>query len=177
MHRRTRCQPAGKQFTAGGLVFGRRAARAIAEPRSASQWPHTPALNGAELRQVSLVEPRVSATAVVRFTGPRNRTDGSCGSRSRSSRGDGLRAADETLRAPAAGEEVDPETANMLFAAHAITICALARDESRGAITAWTTLTAIPERVGMHTLPWMRPAAATVPGTEGLASYAHCLTG
>ena len=44
----------------------------------------------------------------------------------------GLRSAQEELRALAKGGPFDPETANMLFAAQAITAAALARSESRG---------------------------------------------
>lgn len=154
-----------------GLVFGRRAARAITEPRALPSWPEQPALKGAELREVSLVEPRVSATAAM-------------ASRVREivrtlmweqvalvREASGLQSAEATLRALAAGEEVDPETANMLRAAHAITVCALARDESRGAHYRLDYPESDPERVGMHTLLWMRPTVATVQGTEGLASH------
>lgn len=117
-----------------GLVFGRRAARALAATATpdAETWPRDPALPGDWASCADLVMPVASLDAPVA---------GSVRAELRrimwervSLRRDesGLRSAQEALRGLAQGGPFDPETANMLFAAQAITAAALARTESRG---------------------------------------------
>jgi L-aspartate oxidase len=114
-----------------GLVFGRRAALAIAADTDAPQWPApTPALPGA-FAPAHIVTPAVRAGDVV---GParwalRQIMWEHVGLRRDEA---GLRAAQSELRRLALGQPVDDETGNMLIAAQLIVAAALARRESRG---------------------------------------------
>lgn len=117
-----------------GLVFGRRAARALAVEATpdADTWPRDPSLPGDWATDTHLIMPAASLDAPVagsvRAALRRILWERVSLRRSES----GLRLAQAELRALAQGGPFDPETANMLFAAQAITAAALARTESRG---------------------------------------------
>jgi L-aspartate oxidase len=158
-----------------GLVFGRRAARGIAaEPSKApQQWPQTPALTGVALCLTTLVEPQESldipVANQVRETLRRVMWEQVALSRNAS----GLQSAEEELRRLAGQGPVDPETANMLFAAQAITACALVRNESRGGHYRTDFPISDPRLAGQHTLVQAQPPRARQQRSEGLASYVH----
>jgi L-aspartate oxidase len=115
-----------------GLVFGRRAARAIGDA-AALAWPQAPMLAGRAVLLDGLVQPRLSLSVPARadVTAPLRQIMWEDVALRRDA--DGLRSAQRALRA-LAGESsaVDPDTASMLFAAQAIAAAALARAESRG---------------------------------------------
>ncbi len=116
-----------------GLVFGRRAAQLISGTiGSAEPWPRTPALSGTGLADAKIAQPLrdVSAPIAQETRGALRRIMWRNVSLRRDARG--LRSAADELRALAERGPVDPETANMLFAAQAITAAALDREESRG---------------------------------------------
>lgn len=117
-----------------GLVFGRRAAHALAgsSRTGAATWPRNPSFPGDAADASALIMPATSLDVPVAGTTRTAlrrimwehvslRRDES-----------GLRAAQAELHTLAGGGAFDPETANMLFAAQAITAAALARTESRG---------------------------------------------
>ncbi len=117
-----------------GLVFGRRAARALAATvrPDAQAWPRDPSLPGDWASGAELTMPAASLDAPVA-----GRTRAALRHimwERVSLRRDeaSLRSAQDALRALAQDGPFDPETANMLFAAQAITAAALARTESRG---------------------------------------------
>ena len=83
----------------------------------------------------------------------------------------GLRSAAEDLRALAARGPVDPETANMLFAAQAIVACALARRESRGGHYRDDYPDRDPALDGRHTL--LRPVTMHAVPTRVAREAAH----
>jgi L-aspartate oxidase len=153
-----------------GLVFGRRAARALAG--HADAVAETAPLPGA-LCAVRVVEPTVRLGDVA---GPvrasvRDTLWDACALRRDAA---GLRAASARLAALAAASPVDPETANMLTAAQLIAAAALGREESRGA----HYRTDFPETsaalAGHHTLIAGRPnAAATTSATARAAGDAQ----
>ncbi|PWT77160.1 MAG: L-aspartate oxidase [Chloroflexi bacterium] len=159
-----------------GLVFGRRAARAIAAESVrtlAQRWPESPVLTGAAVDLTGLVEPQVrldiSVAAQVRDNLRRVMWERVALARNAS----GLRSAVEALRQLAVQGPVDFETANMLFAAQAITTCALARNESRGAHYRADFPASDPLLAGRHTLVPARPAGAAQRHSEGPATYVH----
>jgi L-aspartate oxidase len=159
-----------------GLVFGRRAAGAIsAEPDQAvpQRWPETPVLAGTTVDLTTLVEPRVRldipVAAEKRDTLRRVMWEYVALSRSAA----GLQAAAAALRQLASQGPVDPETANMVFAAQAITACALARNESRGAHYRTDFPAGDPLLAGRHTLVPAQPASVLRPREEGLETYVH----
>ncbi len=115
-----------------GLVFGRRAARALAEGMDERAWPRTPALPGdqidvdalAPLHVLRDAPPALEVRAAVRRVMWQHvslRRDAA-----------GLAQAQEVLRALATSTPVDSETASMLIAAQLVAAAALARRESRG---------------------------------------------
>jgi L-aspartate oxidase len=115
-----------------GLVFGRRAARAISE-EAALGWPQAPTLAGRVVPLDGVVQPRLSLSVPARadVTTPLRQIMWERVALRRNV--DGLRTAQRELRALASESgTVDPDTASMLFAAQAITAAALARAESRG---------------------------------------------
>lgn len=141
-----------------GLVFGRRAARMIAQaldnPALERDWPVTPALTGpwVDVSQVvmpraALDAPQASETraAIQRIMWERVslRRDA-----------DGLTSALQELRALAAGGPYDPETANMLLVAQGVTLAALSRDESRGGHYRMDFPERDTSRDGRHTMLW-----------------------
>jgi L-aspartate oxidase len=83
----------------------------------------------------------------------------------------GLEAAQRRLRQVAASGLMDPETANMLLAAQAITTCALARTESRGGHYRADFPASDPRRSGRHSLATALPPAEQA--SEGLVHYAR----
>lgn len=117
-----------------GLVFGKRAADALAAAAApgAEMWPHEPSLPGEWADTTGLIMPASSLDApvagVTRATLRRIMWEHVSLRRDEA----GLRAALEELRGLGQSGPFDPETANMLFAAQAITAAALARRESRG---------------------------------------------
>jgi L-aspartate oxidase len=159
-----------------GLVFGRRVARKSAESPDvrAVVWPDRPALAGSTCMLDGLVTPTVDvhvpAGEGIRAALRRVMWE----QVSLARKADGLRLALVKLRRLASSGPVDPETANMLFAAQAITIAALARRESRGG----HFRVDYPERDvaldGRHTL--LSPVARhseTTRVEEGAARYAN----
>jgi L-aspartate oxidase len=68
---------------------------------------------------------------------------------------------------------VDPETANMLFTAQAITACALARTESRGGHYRSDYPASDPGRAGCHTLALAESNTPSYRLSEGLAEHVH----
>jgi L-aspartate oxidase len=87
--------------------------------------------------------------------------------------GEGLQAAASRLRLLAGAEPVDPETANMLFAAQAITACALSRLESRGGHYRSDYPDTDPRLAGCHTLAVADAAAPSDQIPEGAASHVN----
>jgi L-aspartate oxidase len=116
-----------------GLVFGRRAARAIGDEATLG-WPQAPTLAGRRAVPLDgVVQPRLSPSVPARadVTTPLRQIMWERVALRRIA--DGLRTAQRELRALASESgAVDPDTASMLFAAQAITAAALARAESRG---------------------------------------------
>lgn len=117
-----------------GLVFGRRAAQALATgDHGSTPWPTTPSLVGSVCSGEGLAAPEWDASAPV-AEATRERLRRLMWERVSLRRDEqGLRSALSELRALVAMGATDPETASMLFAAKAITLAALARRESRGA--------------------------------------------
>ena len=155
-----------------GLVFGRRAARMIAAGTSASaMWPQTPALPGrvvvtgdiedmARSLAMSVDDDVREGIRRVMWEHVALRRDEA-----------GLRTALAKLRALAQTRSVGAETGNMLFAAHAITVSALARRESRGGHFRADYPTRDAKLDGEHSL--MRralPVAATVEPAKVVAN-------
>ena len=117
-----------------GLVFGRRAARAIANDNgSVASWPMTPALAGSHVAGEAIITPEIDINAPIAEAAQARIRRVMWERVSLRRDEDGLRAALAELRALASDTRVDAETASMLFAAQAITVSALARRESRGA--------------------------------------------
>lgn len=117
-----------------GLVFGRRAARALAAAAApdAGTWPQEPSLPGDWANTAHVIMPPASLDAPV-AGGTRAALRRIMWERVSIRRDEaGLHSALEELQALAQGGKFDPETATMLFAAQAITAAALARTESRG---------------------------------------------
>ncbi len=157
-----------------GLVFGRRAARMIAQsldnPGMERDWPVTPALIGPWVDVSSVVLPRAALdaplasetrAAVQRIMWERVslRRDAK-----------GLTSALEELRALAAGGPYDPETANMLLVAQGVTLSALSRDESRGGHYRMDFPERDTSRDGRHTMLW---PAIPAPGGRTEREVAH----
>jgi L-aspartate oxidase len=142
-----------------GLVFGRRAARAIAANAGALDfWPLTPSLPGQVVDAAGLVAPEVDVSAPIAHQ-TRARIRALMWERVSLRRDeDGLASALTELRDIATGAACDPETASMLFAARAITLSALARTESRGAHYRLDYLERDARRDGQHSL--LAPAHA-----------------
>jgi L-aspartate oxidase len=116
-----------------GLVFGRRAAAAIAEEvEDRATWPGSPVLLGSWLDAGDLgvvaLDPALPPAEGVR--GAMRHVMWRHVGLHRSA--DGLRQAAAELRTLEERGPFDPETASMLFAARAITAACLARAESRG---------------------------------------------
>ncbi|HEY7780218.1 MAG TPA: L-aspartate oxidase [Ktedonobacterales bacterium] len=157
-----------------GLVFGRRAARAIAgsvaDLAPAPTLAHPP-LPGAYVPAgaAEVVTPRVREGDVaggVRWALRHLMWDRVALLRDAA----GLRAARAQLRALARGEPVDSSTANMLVAAQLIVASALARHESRGGHYRLDAPKPNPALAGRHTLVAGRGAAT--PTTVGAAAAA-----
>ena len=154
-----------------GLVFGRRAARSMVE--DPDFWPESPALPGDTVSLLDLVPPTSHQEAppdALTRSSLRKAMWEHVGLRRDAT---GLLAAQRRLRQLAASGVKDPETANMLLAAQAVTACALARTESRGGHYRADFPESDPQRAGRHTLvpaPRLPSAEQT---SEGLASYAH----
>ena len=156
-----------------GLVFGRRAARAIAGTVSGpATWPREARLSGDTL-DVSIQmpgwtpDPAITVGASARAALRRVMWERV------SLRRDavGLASALDDLRALAAHGPFDPETASMLFAAQAITAAALARRESRGGHFRADYPDRDPARDGRHTL--LSAATASPAPMEGLLAYVN----
>jgi L-aspartate oxidase len=152
-----------------GLVFGRRAARAMVE--DLGSWPESPALPGDAVSLLDVLQPVAhpdTPPATLARASLRTAMWEQVGLRREAQ---GLEAAQRRLRYLAASGVMDPETANMLLVAQAITTCALARTESRGGHYRADFPTSDPRRSGRHTLATALPSAEQA--SEGLASYAH----
>ncbi|MGO8948883.1 MAG: L-aspartate oxidase [Ktedonobacterales bacterium] len=154
-----------------GLVFGRRAARAIAGSMGVSQWPERPALTGVEVDLDDLALPRLSLNAPVASQIRATVRTVMWEQVSLIRDAAGLRSAAAKLRQLAGTGTVDPETANMLFAAQAITACALARNESRGAHYRLDYPSSDPEQAGRHTLLSVKSTRGKTQLTERPASH------
>ncbi|HEU0027656.1 MAG TPA: L-aspartate oxidase [Ktedonobacterales bacterium] len=149
-----------------GLVLGRRAAWMIAQalenPAVERDWPVTPALTGPWADISSVVMPRAALDALVasetRTTIQRIMWERVSLRRDAS----GLITALEELRALASDGPYDPETANMLLVAQAVTLAALSRDESRGGHYRMDFPDRDTSRDGRHTMLW--PASPSVGG-------------
>ncbi len=160
-----------------GLVFGRRAAQAIAgsigDGAQSADWPRTPSLPGDTVDLADIDMPVVDLDAPL-ASGIREVLQDVMWERvSLRRNATGLLAAQATLRQLAQAGAVDPETANMLFAAQAITACALARAESRGAHSRADYPAPDPAHEGRHTLALPQPSLNTQPVPEGQAQYAQ----
>jgi L-aspartate oxidase len=116
-----------------GLVFGRRAAGALADPMSVTLQQH--------IGPASPLPGRFVANAIAAPTARLGDAEGTTRWRLRQTMWEhaalrreaaGLRAAADEVRTLARQGPVDPETANMLLAAQLIVAAALAREESRG---------------------------------------------
>jgi L-aspartate oxidase len=155
-----------------GLVFGRRAAQAISGKfGNADSWPAEPVLPGRWLEHVdiSLPEASMSIPIAEETRSTLRRVIWEHVSLRRSA--DGLAAALQKLRTLAATGPTDPETANMLFAAQAITAAALSRRESRGGHYRADFPEREPTLDGRHTL--LRDGAfISSSGRERLAAHA-----
>jgi L-aspartate oxidase len=115
-----------------GLVFGRRAARAIGG-EAAWAWPQASMLAGRAVPLDGVMQPHLSLSAPARADVAASLRQIMWERVALRRDADGLRTAQCELRALASGSgAVDPDTASMLFAAQAITAAALARAESRG---------------------------------------------
>ncbi len=155
-----------------GLVFGRRAAAAIAGSYGdVALWPRTPVLPGNWLPETSIaITPRDDSAPLAEQTRTALR---SVMWRSVALRRDavGLQDAVSELRALATRGPVDAETANMLFAAQAITASALAREESRGGHFRDDFTARDPLLDGRHTL-LRAPAALSLTARQPEAAHA-----
>lgn len=143
-----------------GLVFGRRAARALAAP-VLSAWPVTPALPGDAVRDARIVAPVTADDAPVALLAREQVRCIMWDHVSLLRDAAGLRAALADLGKVASGEPVDPETASMLVAAQLIAAAALSREESRGGHYRVDFPTRQPALDGRHTLTLPR---AAIPG-------------
>jgi L-aspartate oxidase len=146
-----------------GLVFGRRAARCLADAnaeRPGLDWPAAAAPLPGEPVPAEVVAPAVRAGDI---SGPTRwalrRIMWEHVSLRRGAAG--LRAAAAALRVLAEDRPVDPETGNMLVAAQLIVAAALARRESRGAHSRSDHPALDPARDGRHSL--LRPGPAPAP--------------
>jgi L-aspartate oxidase len=157
-----------------GLVFGRRAARALADGARLAEWPRGPALPGDQIGIVAfepmrgqVLAPRAAETrAAVRrvmwqhVSLHRDAT--------------GLALALEALRTLAADPSlagiVDPETANMLLVAQLVTAAAQTRTESRGGHFRVDFPARAANLDGRHTLLAAAETAAAVTATREEAS-------
>jgi L-aspartate oxidase len=157
-----------------GLVFGRRAARAVADPlpAAAHDWPRAVALPGEWITLTAPIAPPV-------------RLDGAVAEQTRVAlrrvmwqhvalRRDagGLAAAARELRTLAAAGPVDPETSSMLLVAQLNVAAAQSRAESRGAHYRADYPRRDPALDGRHTLLAMAPSSAVLAGVEKAASHA-----
>jgi L-aspartate oxidase len=154
-----------------GLVFGRRAAWAIAGGNASSDWPHSPTLAGDWLTDTALALPAVDLCAPL-AEATREALRHTLWEQVSLRRDEtGLRSAAAELHALAARGPVDPETANMLFAAQAIAASALARRESRGGHYRDDYPDSAPALDGRHTL--LRPATAHAVSRSALREVTH----
>jgi L-aspartate oxidase len=149
-----------------GLVLGRRAARMITQtldnPSVERDWPVTPALTGPWVDITSVVMPRSTLTGPVADE-TRSALQRIMWERVSLRRdAQGLNSALEDLRTLASGGPYDPETANMLLVAQAVTLAALSRDESRGGHYRMDFPNRDTSRDGRHTMLW--PAHPTAGG-------------
>jgi L-aspartate oxidase len=153
-----------------GLVFGRRAARQIALNGS-EPWQVQPALPGDQLSIAGVVTPLVVLAGPVAAE-TRMRLQRVMWERVSLRRdAEGLKGAQETLRALAGGAAVDPETGNLLLVAQLVVAAALARTESRGGHYRLDYPDRDPARDGRHTL--LMPGAAVEAGAVAEKAAAH----
>jgi L-aspartate oxidase len=155
-----------------GLVFGRRAARCLVGSETAATWPTAPALPGQTASLDQLVRPQVQLAAPPAVAIRQDLREVMWSLVSLRRDGEGLQAAVSQLRLLAGAGPVDPETANMLFAAQAITACALSRLESRGGHYRSDYPDTDPRLAGRHTLA-VPDAAPTDQISEGAASHVN----
>jgi L-aspartate oxidase len=157
-----------------GLVFGRRAARClVAGSETATIWPTAPALPGQIVGLDQLVRPQVQFDAPPAVAIRRALQEVMWERVSLRRDGEGLRDAAGRLRLLAGSEPVDPETANMLFAAQAITACALSRMESRGGHYRSDYPDTNLRLAGRHTLAVADVAAPSDQTSEGAARHVN----
>jgi L-aspartate oxidase len=154
-----------------GLVFGRRAARCLVGSEMAAAWPTAPALPGQTIGLDQLMRPQVQLDIPPAVAIRRDLREVMWSLVSLRRDGEGLRAAVSRLRFLAGAGPVDPETANMLFAAQAITACALSRLESRGGHYRSDYPDTDPRLAGRHTLAVPDAATPTDQISEGAASH------
>ncbi|HEX9038352.1 MAG TPA: L-aspartate oxidase [Ktedonobacterales bacterium] len=154
-----------------GLVFGRRAARRIAQTMGRldgeRDWPTTPALTGPWLDISSVIIPQSAPDAPV-ASAARAEIQRVMWERVSLRRdAEGLTAALVALQALAAAGPFDPETANTLLVAQGITLAALSREESRGGHFRMDFPERDTARDGRHTMLWPElPAVAHQPARE-----------
>ena len=157
-----------------GLVFGRRAARCLASGgESAATWPTAPALPGEMLRLDQIIRPRVELGAPLAAAIRQDLRTVMWEQVSLRRDGEGLQAAARRLQLLAGVEPLDRETANMLFAAQAITACALARLESRGGHYRSDFPDTDPGLAGRHTLAVARAVRPSDQISEGTAIHVN----
>lgn len=156
-----------------GLVFGRRAARLIGEGGDPMRrWPSIPALPGVDVALAGVVMPAVDPSLAA-DDATRDAVRHIMWARVSLLRDvDGLSRALAELRALAGARPTDPETANMLFLAQAITAAALARRESRGGHFRSDYPERDPLLDGRHSLVAGRSTAAAADVPEEGAVYA-----
>ena len=157
-----------------GLVFGRRAARMIAQtldnPALEHDWPVTPALTGPWMDISSVVMPQSTFDAPLASETRAAIQRIMWESVSLRRDAEGLTSALEELRALADGGPYDPETANMLLVAQGVTLAALSRDESRGGHYRMDFPERDTSRDGRHSMLW--PALPS-PGGKSSREVAH----
>ncbi|MGH2515117.1 MAG: L-aspartate oxidase [Ktedonobacterales bacterium] len=145
------------------------ASSALKSPSHSASWPCEPRLPGDALDARAIMVPAFQPNAPIAETirAALRRVMWEHVSLRRDA--DGLAAALDELRALTTTEPLDPETANMLFAAQAIIVAALARRESRGGHFREDYPARDPLRDGRHTL---LSATGSHTVTEGVLAHA-----